>query len=158
MKKAEDTDVIKAKDALRRVGLLEKIESLPKGINSPMLKVIEDDGIELSGGQNQKLSIARALYKDANMIILDEPTASLDALAEAEIYEEFSDLVKDKTAIYVSHRLASTKFCDKIALFTDYGLAEYGSHDELMAKRGKYYEMFVVQGKYYQEGYSYEEN
>jgi ATP-binding cassette subfamily B protein/ATP-binding cassette subfamily C protein len=86
------------------------------------------------------------------MVIMDEPTAALDALAEAEIYENFSELVKGKTAVYISHRLASTKFCDKIALFDRDGLAEYGNHDELMQKQGKYYEMFTIQGKYYTEG------
>ena len=106
---------------------------------------------DFSGGERQKLAIARALYKDAPMVIMDEPTAALDALAEADIYESFSNLVKGKTAIYVSHRLASTKFCDRIALFDQDGLKEYGTHDELMEKKGLYYEMFVVQGKYYQE-------
>lgn len=85
------------------------------------------------------------------MVIMDEPTAALDALAEAEIYESFSDMVKGKTAVYISHRLASTKFCDKIALFDKDGLKEYGSHQELMALEGEYYHMFMIQGKYYQE-------
>ena len=93
---------------------------------------------------------ASILYKDAPMIIMDEPTAALDALAEAEIYESFSSLVEGKTAIYISHRLASTKFCDKIALFDKDGVKEYGTHEELMEKQGLYYDMFVVQGKYYQ--------
>ena len=116
-----------------------------------MLKIIDENGTDFSGGERQKLAIARALYKDAPMVIMDEPTAALDALAEADIYESFSNLVKGKTAIYVSHRLASTKFCDRIALFDQDGLKEYGTHDELMEKKGLYYEMFVVQGKYYQE-------
>ena len=115
-----------------------------------MLMVIVEDGVELSGGQSQKLAIARALYKGGNMVIMDEPTSALDALAEAEIYEDFSSLVQGKTAIYISHRLASTKFCDKIAFFDGDGLSEYGSHDELMELKGKYYDMFTVQGKYYQ--------
>lgn len=147
----------KGMDCLKRVGLKEKIESLPNGYEQQLLKVIDENGVELSGGQNQKIAIARALYKDANMVILDEPTASLDALAEAEIYQSFNDLVKDKTAIYISHRLSSTKFCDKIALFSPSGLIEYGSHDELMAKKGPYYEMFMTQGKYYQEEVSIDE-
>jgi ABC-type multidrug transport system fused ATPase/permease subunit len=139
-------------DALDRVGLKEKIESLPQQYDTPLLKVIEDDGVELSGGQSQKLAIARALYKNANMVILDEPTASLDALAEAEIYQKFNDLVQNKTTVYISHRLSSTKFCDKIALFSTEGLIEYGTHDELMEKQGAYYHMFTTQGKYYQSG------
>lgn len=139
-------------DALDKVGLSSKVKTLPKGLNQMMLKVIEETGTEFSGGESQKLAIARALYKDANMVILDEPTAALDAMAEAEIYEKFSELVKKKTAVFVSHRLASTKFCDKIALFDQEGLKEYGNHDELMKKRGSYYKMFTIQGKYYNEG------
>ena len=142
----------RVKDALTRVGLKDKIESLPNGTDQMMLKIIEEDGIELSGGESQKLSIARALYKDGNMVIMDEPTAALDALAEAEIYENFSELVKGKTSVYISHRLASTKFCDKIALFDGDGLKEYGNHEELMELQGDYYHMFFVQGKYYTEG------
>ena len=95
---------------------------------------------------------ARALYKDAPMVIMDEPTAALDPLAEAEIYENFDSLVKGRTALYISHRLASTRFCDHIAMFDHDGLREYGTHEELMARRGSYYEMFTVQGKYYTQG------
>lgn len=138
-------------ECLKRVGLYEKVKGLPKGLDQPLLKVIEDDGIEFSGGENQKLVIARALFKDAPMVILDEPTAALDALAEAEIYQNFNDLIQDKTAIYISHRLSSTKFCDRILLFGNETLLESGTHDELMALKGEYYNMFVTQGKYYQE-------
>lgn len=141
----------KVEHAIEKVGLLEKISQLPKKFNHPMLKVIEEDGVEFSGGESQKLAIARALYKDGNMVIMDEPTAALDALAEAEIYENFSELVKGKTAVYISHRLASTKFCDKIALFDKDGLKEYGNHEELMKEQGAYYKMFTIQGKYYKE-------
>ncbi len=137
--------------ALEKAGLKEKLKTLPKGIDQTMLKVIEEDGVEFSGGESQKLAIARALYKDARMVIMDEPTAALDALAEAEIYESFSDLVSGKTAVYISHRLASTKFCDRIAFFDGDGLREYGSHEELMEAQGAYYNMFMVQGKYYNE-------
>lgn len=145
-------DLIRGKDCLDKVGLGEKIATLPKQYEQPLLKVLEEDGVDFSGGEAQKLAIARALYKDANLVILDEPTSALDALAEATIYESFASLVAGKTAIYISHRLSSTKFCDHIALFTDDGLVEYGSHEELMQKQGIYYEMFVIQGKYYQEG------
>ena len=138
--------------ALDKVGLYDKVKEFPKGLNQFMLKIIENDGTEFSGGESQKLSIARALYKDGNMVIMDEPTAALDALAEAEIYENFSELVKGKTAVYISHRLASTKFCDKIALFDNNGLKEYGSHEELINKKGSYYNMFMIQGKYYNGG------
>lgn len=149
---SESIDKYQVMEALDKVGLGDKVKSFEKGLDQIMLKIIDENGTEFSGGESQKLSIARALYKDGNMVILDEPTASLDALAEAEIYENFNELVKGKTAIYVSHRLASTKFCDRIALFDKEGLKEYGNHEELMKKRGKYYEMFKIQGKYYNEG------
>ena len=144
-----DIDDKRVDHVLAQVGLTEAVDSLPQKTGQMMLKVIDEDGALLSGGQSQKLAIARALYKDACMVIMDEPTAALDALAEAEIYENFSELVKGKTAVYISHRLASTRFCDHIALFEGDGLAEYGTHEELMERRGRYYEMFMVQGKYY---------
>lgn len=141
----------RVKEALDKVGLWNKVQGFEKGLDQMMLKIIDENGTDFSGGERQKLSIARGLYKDAPMVIMDEPTAALDALAEAEIYESFSSLVEGKTAVYISHRLASTRFCDKIALFDKTGLKEYGSHEELMERRGAYYEMFTVQGKYYQE-------
>ncbi len=147
-----DVDDERVWEALEKVGLRDKVLSFDKGLDQMMLKIIEEDGTEFSGGEKQKLAIARALYKNANMVIMDEPTAALDALAEAEIYENFSELVQGKTAVYISHRLASTKFCDKIALFDNDGLCEYGNHEELMKLQGKYYEMFSIQGKYYKEG------
>ncbi len=142
----------KAIKCLEMVGLKSKIESFPKQYDQPLLKIIADDGVELSGGQKQKLAIARALYKDANMVILDEPTSALDALAEAVIYQDFAQLVENKTAVYISHRLSSTKFCDQIALFSHQGLQEYGTHEQLMAQKGEYYHLFCVQGKYYRKG------
>ncbi len=140
----------RVREVLEKVGLWQKVQEAPGGLDQMMLKVIDDNGTDFSGGQRQKLSIARGLYKDAPMVIMDEPTAALDALAEAEIYESFSDMVKGKTAVYISHRLASTKFCDRIALFDRDGLKECGSHEELMALKGEYYRMFTIQGKYYQ--------
>lgn len=147
----ENEDDSRVQEALEKVGLWKKVEGFERGLDQMMLKIIDENGTDFSGGERQKLSIARGLYKNAPMVIMDEPTAALDALAEAEIYENFSSLVEGKTAVYISHRLASTKFCDKIALFDKDGLSEYGSHEELMSKQGKYYEMFTVQGKYYQE-------
>ena len=149
--KSEGVDDERVKTAFEKVGLWKKVEGLEKGLDQMMLKVIDENGTDFSGGERQKLSIARGLYKDAPMVIMDEPTAALDALAEAEIYESFSNLVEGKTAVYISHRLASTRFCDKIALFDHDGLKEYGTHEELMERHGSYYEMFTVQGKYYQE-------
>lgn len=148
---ANDVKTDRIWECLERVGLKDKVSGFDKGIDQMMLKIIDENGTQFSGGESQKLMIARALYKDANMVILDEPTAALDALAEAEIYQDFDDLVAGKTAVYISHRLSSTKFCDKIALFDGNGLAEYGNHDELMALKGEYYHMFSVQGKYYRE-------
>ncbi len=144
-------------DCLCRVGLKDVIEALPNQYDTSLLKILDENGVDLSGGQKQKIAIARALYKNGNTVILDEPTSALDALAEAEIYQSFDDLVKNKTAIYISHRLSSTKFCDKIAFFDATGLKEYGTHDELMELKGSYYEMFKIQGKYYQGGVQHEE-
>ena len=148
----EDIDDRRVDSALARVGMAEAVDGLPGKTGQMLLKVIDEDGVQFSGGQNQKLSIARALYKDAQMIIMDEPTAALDPLAEEEIYRDLDGLVQGKTAVYISHRLASTRFCDHIALFGPKGLEEYGTHEELMARRGSYYEMFTVQGKYYTQG------
>lgn len=147
-----EKSVLKAKECLDMVGLKNTIEELPKGYDSIASKALDSEGIDLSGGQKQKVAIARALYKNGNVIILDEPTAALDALAEAEIYEGIDKLIHNKTAIFISHRLSSTKFCDHIALFDKDGLKEYGTHEELMELRGTYYEMFEVQGKYYRDG------
>lgn len=142
----------KVKEVLKKVGLLEKIESFPKGIHTPLLKIVEDDGIILSGGENQKLMIARALYKDsAKILILDEPTAALDALAEEEIYKSFRELLKGRTAIFISHRLASTRFCDRIALLNRGKMEEEGTHKELLSNGGLYNHMYNTQASYYQE-------
>ncbi len=148
----EVADLERAKNAIEAVGLKEKVENLPLGYNHQILKIIDENGVDFSGGERQKIAIARALYKNGNVVILDEPTAALDALAEAKIYEEFNALAGNKTSIYVSHRLSSTKFCDHIALFDGSALKEYGTHDSLMEQKGIYYQMFATQGKYYKEG------
>lgn len=148
----ENIDYDKVDRVLKQVGLYDKVQSLDKGVNTMMLKIIDEKGAVFSGGESQKLAIARALYKGGNCVIMDEPTAALDALAEAEIYSEFDTLTEGKTAIYISHRLASTKFCDMIALIDGTGLKEYGTHEELMKQGGEYHKMFVIQGQYYQEG------
>ncbi len=146
-----EIDFDKLEEALRLSGLLEKVNSLADGYNSNMLKVLDENGIELSGGQAQKLALARALYKTSQIIILDEPTAALDPIAEHEIYQGFDRLIQDKTAIYVSHRLSSTRFCDVIAYFEDGKIVEYGTHDELMGLGQRYADMFSKQAYYYQE-------
>lgn len=150
----------RALDVLKQVGLLDKVVSLKDKQDTNLLKVIDPEGIELSGGEAQKLSIARALYKqDTKCIILDEPTAALDAIAEKEIYEHFNELVKDKTSLMISHRLASTKFCDSIIFLENGKILEQGSHDSLMKiEDGKYRHIFSLQGKYYVEGNHIDEN
>lgn len=151
MNELENTNEENVKSCLKKAGLEEKVESLPKGINTQMLKIIYDDGVELSGGEKQKLALSRALYKNSPVVVLDEPTAALDALAESKLYQDFSDLIGGKTSVYISHRLSSTKFCDKVAFFKDGTLCEYGTHNSLMKKKGDYAQMFKVQSQYYIE-------
>ncbi len=131
-------------------GLTQKVRSLPKGLDTQIYKYFDSEGIEPSGGELQKLAIARALYKNAPVVILDEPTAALDPVAEYDIYRQFDTLVGGKTAIYISHRLSSCKFCDKIAVFADHTIKEYGTHDELVKMPdGIYAKMFRAQAQYY---------
>lgn len=133
-----------------KAGLLDKINSLPKGRDTMMFKQFDKEGVELSGGEQQKMAIARALYKNSPVVILDEPTAALDPVAEYEIYKQFDELVSGKTAVYISHRLSSCKFCDNIAVFSQGTVMEYGTHDELVRKKdGIYAEMFRAQAQYY---------
>lgn len=137
-------------DILSKVGLTKMIELLPNGLQTPVFKYYDIDGVEPSGGEQQKLAIARALYKNAPIVILDEPTAALDPVSEYEIYNQFDQLIAGKTAIYISHRLSSCKFCDKIAVFANGNIIEYGTHDELIQiKGGAYSEMFYAQAQYY---------
>ena len=151
MKRYEDTDEKKVHECIERCGLSERIGKLDAGLKSQVLKVIDKEGVDFSGGEKQKLALARALYKDAPVIILDEPTSALDPLAEERLYTSFNDLIGDRTGIFISHRLSSTKFCDKVAMFEDSHLVEYGSHEELMAKKGKYYELYETQAQFYRE-------
>ena len=154
----EKTDLKKAENCLKAAGLWEKIEALPDGINTPLNKQLYENGIELSGGEKQKLLLAKAIYKDAPILILDEPTAALDPIAESKMYLTYNELTKDKTSIYISHRLASTKFCDRIILIDKGEIIEEGTHEELMAKGGKYAEMYEVQSKYYSDNKESEAN
>ncbi|MCM1038851.1 MAG: ABC transporter ATP-binding protein/permease [Ruminococcus sp.] len=151
MKKPEDTDICLSEHCLAQAGLQEKIDSLPNGARTQLLKIIEDDGVDLSGGEKQKLALARALYKNAPILVLDEPTAALDALAEYNLYKRFDEIIGSKSAVYISHRLSSTRFCDAIAMFTAGELVEYGTHEELLARGGAYAEMFAIQAQYYQD-------
>ena len=122
---------------------------LPKGYDTPLMRYFEDDGIEPSIGQWQKLSVARSFYSDSDILILDEPTASLDALAEQEIYNQFDHLRKNKTTIFVSHRLSSATTADKILVLENGELIELGDHKTLMSQKGRYYELFSTQAKRY---------
>ncbi len=151
MRRAGTLDKEKAGKAAREAGLEERIASLAKGIETPLTKIVEDDGVDLSGGEKQKLALARALYKGAKIVVLDEPTSALDAIAEQALYERFDEMIGSKSAVYISHRLASTRFCDRIAMFEEGRLVECGSHDALMALNGKYAGMFNVQAQYYRE-------
>lgn len=151
MQLTEDTDKRKAEEYLRAAGMGEKLDKLPKGIDTQMLKVLYEDGVDLSGGEKQKMALARALYKNAPVVVLDEPTAALDALAEYRLYQSFDGMIGDKSAVYISHRLSSTRFCDAIAMFKGGEMVEYGTHDELLKKDGAYAEMFRVQAQYYVE-------
>lgn len=139
-------------DCLNRVGLGTKVAGLPKGIHTNIGRDYENDGVDFSGGEQQKIALARALYKDAPFMILDEPTAALDPIAEAEVYERFNDIASDKTSVFISHRLSSCKFCDEIAVFHKGHLVQLGSHDKLVAdKNGKYHELWNAQAQYYTE-------
>lgn len=143
-------DSVKAERLLEEAGFGERYEQLPRRLETPLYKDFDEDGVNLSGGEAQKVALARALYKDAPFIILDEPTAALDPIAEAEIYSKFDEIVGDKTAIYISHRLSSCRFCDKIVVFDRGEIVQVGTHAELLADTcGKYYELWNAQAQYY---------
>lgn len=147
-----DYDEEKVWSALEKAGMFERVQAMPKGLKTPVYKDFEEDGVEISGGEAQKIAIARALYKDAAFVILDEPTASLDPIAEHEIYSRFNDMVKDKTAVYISHRLSSCRFCDRILVFDNGQLIQDGSHENLLENTdGKYSELWNAQAQYYAE-------
>ncbi len=147
---AVDCDVHEVERLVEEVGLQEKVSELPNGIESRFGKDYDEEGIEMSGGQAQKIAIARALYKKASMVILDEPASALDPIAEAEIYEKFNSLVEDKTAIYISHRMSSSVFCDKILIIDGGTVADYDTHENLMKKtESLYYKLFQSQAENY---------
>lgn len=150
--KAEDKiDNEKMDKVLNMSGLMEKVKTLPKGKKTLLVKSLYDEAIELSGGEMQKLMLSQALYKDAPIIILDEPTAALDPIAENEIYQKYSELTRGRTSIFISHRLSSTRFCDRILFIEDGRIIEEGNHYSLMEKSGKYKEMFDMQSYYYKD-------
>lgn len=140
--------------SIEKSGLKEKIDGLKNGIETSVYKELDDDGVEFSGGEGQKLALARAVYKAAEILILDEPTSALDPVAEYDLFSRLNDIAQDKTTIFISHRLSSTKFCDRILVFDNGEIVETGNHDELMQINGIYADLFNSQAQYYkiQEG------
>ena len=148
----EHIDMGRVKDCIAKAGLTEKIESLPQGYDTHIGKNVYLDGVEFSGGQTQRLMLARALYKNGAFLVLDEPTAALDPIAENDIYQKYNEMTAGKSSVFISHRLASTRFCDRILFVKDGIIAEQGTHEELLAQGGSYAKLFDIQARYYQEG------
>lgn len=155
--KFDGYDQAKVIDALQKANLLAKVQTLPQQENTHLGKEVYDYGIDLSGGEMQRLMLARALYKEAPIIVLDEPTAALDPISENEIYLHYNEMTTNRMAIFISHRLASTRFCDRIILINDKTIQEEGTHEQLLAKQGTYAYLFETQSKYYQEGGEFHE-
>ena len=148
----ENIDTKKLWDCIEKAGLTETIQKLPKGLDTHVGRQVYLDGVLFSGGQTQRLMLARALYKDGAILLLDEPTAALDPLAENDIYQKYKDMTAGKTSLFISHRLASTRFCDRIIFVADGRITEEGTHDQLLARGGAYARLFEIQSRYYQEG------
>ena len=149
---AMNIDMDKVSDCIEKAGLTATIAKFPDGLETHFGREVYLDGVMLSGGQTQRLMLARALYKDGPILILDEPTAALDPIAENDIYVKYSEMTAGKTSLFISHRLASTRFCDRIIFVADGGIAEEGTHEELLVKNGAYANLFEVQSRYYREG------
>lgn len=145
-------DYDKIADCVDKAGLTSTIEKLPKGLETHVGREVHLDGVLFSGGQTQRLMLARALYKNGPILLLDEPTAALDPIAENDIYMKYSEMTSGKTSLFISHRLASTRFCDRIIFIADGGIKEEGTHESLLALGGEYANLFEVQSRYYQEG------
>lgn len=149
---AQDIDDARVQACLDQAGLTQAVAQLPQGVKTYVGREVFLDGVLFSGGETQRLMLARALYKDSPILVLDEPTAALDPLAENDIYLKYNDMTRGKTALFISHRLASTRFCDRIILLSDGGIAEEGTHESLLADGGAYAQLFEVQSRYYREG------
>ncbi len=149
----EDIDVKRVQQCVERAGLSEKAAALPKGIDTLLNRGVYDDATDLSGGQYQRLTLARALYRESPVLLLDEPTSALDPIAESEMYQQYDRMAMGKSAIYISHRLASTRFCDRIILIENAGIAEEGTHEALLSKKGRYAYLYGVQSRYYRQDY-----
>ena len=135
---------------IEKVGFSERYKDMEQGLDTLLYKNFDEKGVEISGGEAQKIALARAIYKDGEIFILDEPTAALDPIAESELYDNFNKIVQDKTVIYISHRLASCKFCDEIIVFDKGQIVQSGTHESLLKdKKGKYYELWTAQAKHY---------
>lgn len=134
---------------LAQTGLDELLAGYEKGVDTSVYKQFDEKGVEFSGGERQKIAIARALYKDAPIVVMDEPTAALDPIAEEEIYNQLNNLIHGRTALFISHRLSSCKFCDEVAVFQEGRVVEQGSHEDLMKEEGLYRRMFTAQSQYY---------
>ena len=147
-----DIDMERVRECVEKAGLRTKVETLPDGYETYLNREVYEEATLLSGGETQRLMLARALYKNAPFIILDEPTAALDPIAESEMYQKYHEVTGGRSSIYISHRLASTRFCDRIILIDDAGICEEGTHEELLRLGGRYAALYAVQSKYYREG------
>lgn len=152
LQEKEQVNGERLEQVIQKAGIAARLKELPEGLDTLMVKEVHEDATSFSGGEAQKLLLARALYKDAPILVLDEPTAALDPIAENELYERYNALTKGKTSFFISHRLSSTRFCDRIFFISNGTIAESGTHEELMNKRGRYWQMFQVQSHYYQKG------
>lgn len=152
LQRLEKLDEKKVWEALEKAGMKKVLEEKKITLDRFVTRYVTREGVDFSGGQKQRLMLARALYKDAPVLVLDEPTAALDPIAESEIYEDYARYTQGKTALFISHRFASTRFSDRILLLEQGEILESGTHEELMTKQGRYAELFNVQSRYYEEG------